>query len=191
MNIRNGRLLCIAQYAAPYEGNFIASLEALEAILCKEYKCEVAYVFPRLASSQAWIHKFMLEHRTFFTCNDVCHSYTELEKIREEYMPTLVHTHFDGYDLAVNKVFFNGVKIVWHMHNHLSYVNHPLKAIYQMWCFLQHYGWQSKNVNIISVSDEMKKFVEKWRKRSIYGTLFVGGGVRYNLFPMELNYQGS
>lgn len=45
MNIRNGRLLCIAQYAAPYEGNFIASLEALEAILCKEYKCEVAYVF--------------------------------------------------------------------------------------------------------------------------------------------------
>ena len=157
MNIRNGRLLCIAQYAAPYEGNFIASLEALEAILCKEYKCEVAYVFPRLASSQAWIHKFMLEHRTFFTCNDVCHSYTELEKIREEYMPTLVHTHFDGYDLAVNKVFFNGVKIVWHMHNHLSHVNHPLKAIYQMWCFLQHYGWQSKNVNIISVSDEMKK----------------------------------
>lgn len=176
MNIRNGRLLCIAQYAAPYEGNFIASLEALEAILCKEYKCEVAYVFPRLASSQAWIHKFMLEHRTFFACNDVCHSYTELEKIREEYMPTLVHTHFDGYDLAVNKVFFNGVKIVWHMHNHLSYVNHPLKAIYQMWCFLQHYGWQSKNVNIISVSDEMKKFVEKWRKRSIYGTLFAGGG---------------
>ena len=176
MNIRNGRLLCIAQYAAPYEGNFIASLEALEAILCKEYKCEVAYVFPRLASSQAWIHKFMLEHRTFFTCNDVCHSYTELEKIREEYMPTLVHTHFDGYDLAVNKVFFNGVKIVWHMHNHLSYVNHPLKAIYQMWCFLQHYGWQRKNVNIISVSDEMKKFVEKWRKRSIYGTLFAGGG---------------
>lgn len=176
MNIRNGRLLCIAQYAAPYEGNFIASLEALEAILCKEYKCEVAYVFPRLASSQAWIHKFMLEHRTFFTCNDVCHSYTELEKIREEYMPTLVHTHFDGYDLAVNKVFFNGVKIVWHMHNHLSYVNHPLKAIYQMWCFLQHYGWQSKNENIISVSDEMKKFVEKWRKRSIYGTLFAGGG---------------
>ena len=170
MNIRNGRLLCIAQYAAPYEGNFIASLEALEAILCKEYKCEVAYVFPRLASSQAWIHKFMLEHRTFFTCNDVCHSYTELEKIREEYMPTLVHTHFDGYDLAVNKVFFNGVKIVWHMHNHLSYVNHPLKAIYQMWCFLQHYGWQSKNVNIISGSDEMKKFVEKGRKRSIYGT---------------------
>lgn len=61
----------------------------------------------------------------FFTCNDVRHSYTELEKIREEYMPTLVHTHFDGYDLAVNKVFFNGVKIVWHMHNHLSYVNHP------------------------------------------------------------------
>ena len=187
MNIRNGRLLCIAQYAAPYEGNFIASLEALEAILCKEYKCEVAYVFPRLASSQAWIHKFMLEHRTFFTCNDVRHSYTELEKRREEDMPTRGHTHFDGYDLAVNKVFFNGVKIVWHMHNHLSYVNHPLKAIYQMWCFLQHYGWQSKNVNIISVSDEMKKFVEKWRKRSIYGTLFAGGKIQFIPNGIELS----
>ena len=176
MNIQNARLLLIAQYAAPYEGNFIASLKTLEVMLKEKFDCEVAYVFPKAVYSLPWMQQFMLEHRTFFTCNDVRHSYTELEKIREEYMPTLVHTHFDGYDLAVNKVFFNGVKIVWHMHNHLSYVNHPLKAIYQMWCFLQHYGWQSKNVNIISVSDEMKKFVEKWRKRSIYGTLFAGGG---------------
>jgi hypothetical protein len=88
MNIRNGRLLCIAQYAAPYEGNFIASLEALEAILCKEYKCEVAYVFPRLASSQAWIHKFMLEHRTFFTCNDVSLLYRIRKNKRRIYANT-------------------------------------------------------------------------------------------------------
>ena len=46
MNIRNGRLLCIAQYAAPYEGNFIASLEALEAILCKEFFLD--WLLPKL-----------------------------------------------------------------------------------------------------------------------------------------------
>lgn len=33
MNIKNNRLLFVAQYAAPYEGNFIASLKALEVIL--------------------------------------------------------------------------------------------------------------------------------------------------------------
>lgn len=59
-----------------------------------------------------------------------------------------------------------------------------------MWCFLQHYGWQSKNVNIISVSDEMKKFVENGEK-GVYMVHYLRGGVRYNLFPMELNYQGS
>ena len=116
MNIQNARLLLIAQYAAPYEGNFIASLKTLEVILKEKFDCEVAYVFPKAVYSLPWMQQFMLEHRTFFTCNDVRHSYTELEKIREEYMPTLVHTHFDGYDLVVNKVFFNGVKRVWHMH---------------------------------------------------------------------------
>ncbi len=168
MNIQNARLLLIAQYAAPYEGNFIASLKTLEVILKEKFDCEVAYVFPKAVYSLPWMQQFMLEHRTFFTCNDVRHSYTELEKIREEYMPTLVHTHFDGYDLVVNKVFFNGVKRVWHMHNHLSYVSHPLKAMYQMWCFLQHYGFQSRNVNIISVSDEMRKFVERWQLRALH-----------------------
>lgn len=53
--------------------------------------------------------------------------------------------------------------------------------------FLQHYGWQSKNVNIISVSDEMKKFVEKWRKRSIYGTLFAGGKIQFIPNGIELS----
>ena len=65
MNIKNNRLLFVAQYAAPYEGNFIASLKALEVILYKEYGCEVAYVFPKLASSQAWMNEFRLKHRTF------------------------------------------------------------------------------------------------------------------------------
>lgn len=106
MNIQNARLLLIAQYAAPYEGNFIASLKTLEVMLKEKFDCEVAYVFPKAVYSLPWMQQFMLEHRTFFTCNDVRHSYTELEKIREEYMPTLVHTHFDGYDLVVNKVFF-------------------------------------------------------------------------------------
>lgn len=48
MNIQNARLLLIAQYAAPYEGNFIASLKTLEVILKEKFDCEVAYVFLKL-----------------------------------------------------------------------------------------------------------------------------------------------
>lgn len=166
MNIQNSRLLFVAQYAAPYEGNFIASLKILEVMLRKNYSCEVAYVFPESARSQAWMRKFMLKHRTFFTCDDMQHAHTELEKIRNEYVPTLVHTHFDGYDVVVNKVFKHGVRRVLHMHNSISYVSHPLKAVYQMWRFLQHYGFQCKHVNIISVSDEMKEFSIKWQIRA-------------------------
>ena len=39
MNIQNARLLLIAQYAAPYEGNFIASLKTLEVILKEKFDC--------------------------------------------------------------------------------------------------------------------------------------------------------
>lgn len=53
------------------------------------------------------------------------------------------------------------------MHNHLSYVSHPLKAMYQMWCFTTLW-FQSRNVNIISVSDEMRKFVERWQLRALH-----------------------
>lgn len=168
MNIKNNRILFIAQYSAPYEGNFIASLKKLDALLSNEFNCQVAYVFPISACACEWVDKFKLEHQTFFTCNNVRYSHTDLKKIKDEFKPSVVHTHFDGYDLVAREVFGNEIKHIWHMHNHISYVDNPLKALYQMFRFWIHYGLRSRNVSIISVSDEMKNFAKKWQIRGLH-----------------------
>ncbi len=167
MNIQNKRFLFLAQYAAPYEGNFIASLKALEESLVKGYACEVAYVFPEATRKQKWIEAFAAGHKTYFTRDDVQNSSEELEKVREEFHPDVVHTHFDGYDVVAAQVFGNTKdcyqsKAVWHMHNHISFISHPLKALYQVWAFMHHYGLMSKGVSIISVSEAMKDFARRW-----------------------------
>lgn len=165
MNITKSRVLFIAQYAAPYQGNFLASLVALEFLLKTQYHCEIAYVFPSSARKQKWMNSFLKEHMVYYTCDDVKLSLKDLERINKDFRPTLVHTHFDGYDLPVKAVFVHSI-CVWHMHNHLGYLLNPLKAIYQFWLFWIHYGIKSKGVNIISVSDEMTAFAKKWPKFS-------------------------
>lgn len=125
----------------------------------------MAYVFPELAKEQNWYTKFSEKHLTFITRNDVQNAGDELTEIKEKFKPNIVHTHFDGYDLVAKKVFGSSAKIVWHMHNHLFYSKNPLKALYQLVCFGFHYGYQSKGVSIIAVSEDMADFASKWQKR--------------------------
>lgn len=167
MKLYNCNILFISQYAAPYEGNFLLSLKVLESKLKSEYNCDVAYVFPESVERQKWFSNFSKKHLSFITCENPKSSFSDLQKIKEQFHPNIVHTHFDGYDVVAKKVFGGSAKIVWHMHNHLSYLKNPLKVLYQSICFWFHYGSQSKNVNIITVSEEMADFASKWQKRSL------------------------
>lgn len=168
MKIENQNILFLAQYAAPYEGNFLASLMCLEALLKSEHNCNVAYVFPKFSQEQKWYDKFSQKHLTFTTRNDVQNASAELVEIKNKYKPNIVHTHFDGYDIVVKRVFGSSAKIIWHMHNHLSFLRNPFKALYQLKCFWFHYGYESKNVSIISVSKDMANFAAKWQKVSMH-----------------------
>lgn len=167
MEVFYSRVLFLSNYAAPYEGNFIASLVALESLLVKKYNSSVAYVFPESVKLQPWFRIFCISHQTYTTRLDVSNSFAELMQIKEVYKPTLIHTHFDGYDMIAKKVFEKEAVIVWHMHNHLSYVSNPLKAFYQVFCFWKHYGVMSRNINIIAVSDDMLRFASRWKRRAL------------------------
>lgn len=61
------RLIMVANYAAFYSGNFIASLTALEEKL-KEYNIAVSYVFPNDAPFANWGEDgCFLEHHEIHT----------------------------------------------------------------------------------------------------------------------------
>lgn len=144
MNLRNARVLIAAQYSAPYEGNFIASLKALQYELMSKFNAICAFVFPKSMCQQLWAEKFISENKVYLTGSDsYLISCAEADAVISQFRPDLIHTHFEGYDRA----FFDAARrlslsahIVWHMHDSLVYLSNPLKAAYQSFCFFRHYG---------------------------------------------------
>lgn len=144
MNLKNARVLIASQFAAPYEGNFISSLKVLQRVMKERYNTECAYAFPRAMASQPWADDFMKANEVFLTgSQNVLISPYEADDIMRKFKPTLVYTHFEGYDTAMLKAIRrSGVsaKLVWHMHDTLSYQRNILKAAYQSVMFFKHYG---------------------------------------------------
>lgn len=175
MNLRNARVLIAAQYAAAYEGNFIASLKALQYVLMSEFNAICAFVFPESMRQQPWAERFISENKVYLTGNaDTLISSVEADAIISEFMPDLIHTHFEGYDTAL----FNAarrlskpVRTVWHMHDSLGYLSNPLKATYQYFCFFRHYGMPFLQLRkpkkakpcVIGVCSHEPTFIRKFR----------------------------
>ena len=61
MILNNCTIIHLAQYAAPYEGNFIKSLKFLENEL-KEFNCSMIYVFPENVKNLLWYNNFSNKH---------------------------------------------------------------------------------------------------------------------------------
>jgi hypothetical protein len=144
MNIQNIRVLFAAQYAAPYLGNFMRSLILLEEQIKKRYHGECAYALPKAAAEQSWAAEFETNHKVYYTGEEhqLINS-AEAEEIVADFKPSIVHTHFEGYDVpmynAIQKIDKN-IREVWHMHDHLSLHPHPLKAILVARAHFKHYG---------------------------------------------------
>lgn len=172
MLLENSTILHCAQYAAPYEGNFIKSLIFLENELIK-YNCRLVYIFPDNAKEQHWWNDFSHKHIAYTTNVDVRKSKKELYNIFLKYNPVIVHTHFDGYDIPVKKASVKYKKTtrkticnIWHLHDYITYNKNLIKKLYQHNCFFKHYSCYSKDVSIIGVCDDIKDFVLKYNQLS-------------------------
>lgn len=172
MLLKDTTILHTAQYAAPYAGNFIASLSTLEQLLFAQ-GASVLYLFPQEAQSQPWAPDFAHRHRVFFLNCPVCQSQGFIRHLIDSEGINLVHTHFEGFDIPVSLACRSlHVKQVWHLHDHLGYMSHPLKAAYQAWCFLNHYGRFGCHANIIAVSPEVERFTERYHRLANFGKGF-------------------
>ncbi len=70
MDINNKTIVFVCQYAAPYEGNFILSLKALESKLMEQFQAKAIYVFPNNAKTQVWMMSFQKAHKVHFISSE-------------------------------------------------------------------------------------------------------------------------
>lgn len=170
--MKNRVLLHIANFAAPYMGNFIESLAALEGAL-RAAGNRMIYVFPETCRKTAWIDGFMSGRQVYFVESKIDTMKVfynrklieQLAVIFTKERPDIIHSHFDGYDIPVvlaNKKSGLGAKIIWHHHNPRTLVSNPIKRLYQKGSFYRQYRVYGKQVNIIAVSesclDELRSY---------------------------------
>ena len=122
-------------YAAPYPGNLMRSLWALEN-KCK-YKYSIIYLFPKSAKDLYWVNE-MIERgcRVYFKSDDKSDFSDVILSIVNKYNVKIIHTHF--YSIVeykiMHKVLDADVKLVLHQHGRfMFYIPKPNKSsIYNM-----------------------------------------------------------
>ena len=116
-------ILLLSDYAAPYRGNFIPSLEAIERHLGKDNK--VVYAFPGVAQEQAWMQAFEKIHtvvyidRMFFSKYPQWKILAHLRSVCRQYHITTIHTHFVEGNVNMWLLrTLSGIQCVANLHNH-------------------------------------------------------------------------
>ena len=139
-SIKNKTILHLTDYGAPYAGNFIASLSALEHLLA-ESSDRTVYVLPPRANERGWTHEMAKTHDVRFLQKGGFLSYLrQVRQLLKETRADILHEHFIHFSekiaawLAV-KTCGHRVKTVLHLHNHIELPKNPLLRLPHMLYF--------------------------------------------------------
>ncbi len=120
-------IIMITDYAAPYEGNFIASMKEFEKI-AKDKNYQVKFLFSERTADIQWIKKMALEYKIEFFAEDMTSIMNILSKSISRNSENIVYSHFAKHktQLAIKlfRMLHSNVKLVQHFHNHCK-VNYP------------------------------------------------------------------
>lgn len=167
----NKTVIEIAQYAAPYKGNFIASLESLEEVLHEKGANRMVYIFPGECRKTKWIKSFIEDHVVYFVASPGKsweirrnEAVTDaLRKIFREERPDIIHCHFDGYNIPSVKANVTKARIIWHMHNERSLVDNNIKRLYQKIMFFKEYALVAdKRICAVTTSPATEEFLREY-----------------------------
>ncbi len=153
------KVLQVCAYAAPYEGNFINSLKALQAELL-EKSVETVYAFPESAKEIQWCKELAETNRVYFLPLSKASIRPKTRRcLKEIYRQNpdikIVHSHFELYDMPVVLTAPKSVKVFWHLHDAIQMYN-DLKS--RLLHKIQ-YGFLNKNATLLSVSQKHKDYV--------------------------------
>lgn len=130
-------VLHLTDYGAPYEGNFVASLRALEVRL-NEQGHGMVYVFPSRAGKRGWALAMQKEKsNVHIITSDGFFAYVrQLRRLLRENEADILHVHFIHYkekiaSLIAARTCGRRVKLVVHLHNHLVLPKSKLRSLPQ------------------------------------------------------------
>ncbi|MCE5188435.1 MAG: glycosyltransferase family 4 protein [Eubacteriales bacterium] len=158
---QNCTVLHLTDYGAPYEGNFIASLRALERRLADD-GIPMIYVFPKRAGDMPWAQTMRREKQNVFLIerNGFFAYARQIRRLLRQYDVSILHAHFIHYKeklaaLFAAKTCGHRVETVLHLHNHLVLPKSRLRSLPQRLylSFVSRFVCCSKSVADRLVSD--------------------------------------
>lgn len=168
----NKVILHVCGYAAPYPGNFIASLIAL-AEANKEKGYDTIFGFPYTAKDKEWCQILEKSYAVYYLPLEKARlkwaTYKKLREIYKQNNVAIVHSHFELYDMPVSIMAPKTTKVFWHLHDDLELIYSKSNTVYKFLWKLQ-YSCVSKNAVLLSVSEKGCRFAVKlgFKKENAY-----------------------
>ena len=176
-------IICAASFPAPYGGNFVASLRALE-LKCKKEGWPFVLVLPSAASKMDWCERLIASGCQVLFLPDkasVLRHAWALADLALSRNAALIHTHFSQYEVAAWAASFllrlrrRQVPVVWHAHSDFPVRMTPFRRA-KDWLKFRIMG---RTVRIIAVSEHLRqKTIEKGFKAA--AILTVENGIDLN-----------
>lgn len=154
-------ILQVCAYAAPYEGNFLKSLYALDNRL-ETMSHTTIYAFCEYAKDKPWVKDLQKRRKVYFLPQRYARinpaTYIKLRRILKREKIDIVHSHFELYDLPLGMVTPKKCKMFWHLHDTIE-ANYLKLPAHRKLMFKLHYKTFSKNAVLCSVSKRHMRFV--------------------------------
>ena len=170
-------VLQVCAFAAPNAGNFIASLTSLEAHLAQK-GIQTIYAFADGAEGKPWCRDIQKRTKVYFLptakARILPKTYQIFRQIYRENDISIMHSHFELYDMPATVMAPKGIKIFWHLHD-------ALKRNYKKGSFSRkiltriQYQFAGNRPRMLSVSEEHAEFAKELGFPSKHITYFPNG----------------
>ena len=119
-------IIIIPDYAAPYEGNFIASIKELEKVV-RKYNHNIKFLFSERARNIEWIKNMSKQYQIDFFSEGMYGIIKMIKKLMEKDCQNILYSHFARHKTQLSiklfRILHRKVKLVQHFHNHCKIPN--------------------------------------------------------------------
>lgn len=155
-------VLQVCAYGAEYAGNFIASLETLEKTLAAK-NIKTIYAFIDRAESRDWCKKIQQRTKVYFLpeakARILPETYRIFRRIYSENDISIVHSHFELYDIPATVMAPKQIRVFWHLHDAIGEGYQKSSLSRRILTHLQ-YGVVGKRAKLLTVSLKHGAFAE-------------------------------
>ncbi|MBR7178120.1 MAG: glycosyltransferase family 4 protein [Oscillospiraceae bacterium] len=156
-------VLQVCAYGADYPGNFISALEHLEYAL-KEKGVGTVYAFVGRAADRDWCRRIQNRTKVYFLpeakARILPETYGIFRQIYRENDISVVHSHFELYDIPATVMAKPGTKIFWHLHDAIGEGYSKTGLLHRILCRIQ-YGAVGRRATLLTVSQKHGAFAQQ------------------------------